>query len=562
MKKYFLILLFLILALYQKNYAIKQVIEYPDTIFFDDTFVGEQKTYTITIKNNSNKYGFMVRTFFNYQNYEGFKIKQISSSVNPNSSEDIAIITFSPKTNITYVSNIFVRYYLILDSEILTSMSFPIVFIGKGKYKNPYYDSTDNLWGEELFNELKKIISNHKSYSYKEARKHIWTGPDRIDGMVECFYTGRKKAVSDDPDFTQIDQEGFNTEHIWPRAYGADDEPELSDMFHICPTFKTANTKRDNYPFDYVTSNISYQDGGSKLGKNSKGDIVFEVRDSYKGNIARSMFYFALRYGNKKNYLDLQENTLREWHLKDPPDEREKYRNDFIYEKQNNRNPFIDYPELIDRMPSLSSNGGKLNINSKIRSINVTDIIFNDPTIFDNNIDIYFYNDGNQELTSTITLDGDSNNFLLNEEKTNLIVKPYSYQRINFNYVKSNKKFDKLTYILKYSNGQSHTNYIEVNNPITNIYEKTNNNIEIKNNPSDNNQIITYLDNNIFTIPSFSIVDITGRQIDIFKDKIDFFDNKYSLDLNKFKINLNNGTYILKIKDGNNIFVEKIIIIK
>jgi len=562
MKNNLIIVFIILMSAYQYNFAIKSIVGLPDTIYFEDTYVGDQKTYTISIKNNSNKYGFIIGAFFNYQNYDGFEIKQISSSVNPYTLDEIAIITFTPKTNITYISNVFMRYYFVEGDLILSTLSIPIVVIGKGKYKNPFYDSTDNLWGEELFNKLQKLITNHKSYSYKDARKLLWTGPDRKNGMVECYYTGRKKEVNDDPDFTQIDQEGFNTEHIWPRVYGADDEPELSDMFHICPTFKTANTKRDNYPFDYVTSNISYEDGGSKLGKNSNGEIVFEVRDSYKGNIARSMFYFALRYGNKKNYLDLQEKTLREWHLKDPPDEQEKYRNDFIYEKQNNRNPFIDYPELIDRMPSLSSNGGKLNINSKIRSINVTDIIFNDPTIFDNNIDIYFYNDGNQELTSTITLEGKSENFILNDKKTNLVVKPFSYQRINFNYINSNRKYDKLKFILNYSNGQSLTNYIEVHNPVTKVNEKQNDYIEIKNNPSDNNQIITYLDNNIFTIPSFSIVDITGRQIDIFKDKIDFFDNKYSLDFNKFKINLNNGTYIIKIIDENNIFVNKIMIIK
>lgn len=562
MKKNLIVIFIVLISSYQYNFAIKSIVGLPDTIYFEDTYVGEQKTYTISIKNNSNKYSFMIGTFFKYQNYDGFTIKQVSSGVGPNSTEDIANITFSPKTNITYICNVFMRYYFVEVDLVLNHLSIPIVIIGKGKYNNPFYDSTDNLWGEDLYNKLQKLISNHNSYSYKDARKLLWTGPDRIDGMVECFYTGRKKEVSDDPDFTQIDQEGFNTEHIWPRAYGADDEPELSDMFHICPTFKTANTKRDNYPFDYVTSNISYEDGGSKLGKNSKGQIVFEVRDSYKGNIARSMFYFALRYGNKKNYLDLQENTLREWHLKDPPDEREKYRNDFIYEKQNNRNPFIDYPELINRMPSLSKNGGQLNINSKARSINVNDMIYNDSTIFDNKIDIYFYNDGNQELTSTITLEAESNNFILNEEKTNFVVKPYSYQRINFNYINSKKKYDKLKFTLNYSNGQSLTNYIEVHNPVTKVNEKQNDYIEIKNNPSDNNQIISYIDNNILTKPDFSIVDITGRKINISDDKIDFFDNKYLLDLNKFKINLNNGTYILKIIDENNIFVNKIIIIK
>ena len=40
--------------------------------------------------------------------------------------------------------------------------------------------------------------------------------------------------------------------------------------------------------------------------------------------------------------------TLRRWHDEDPVDEPEMQRNNVIYEKyQNNRNPYIDYPQWV-----------------------------------------------------------------------------------------------------------------------------------------------------------------------------------------------------------------------
>ena len=41
-------------------------------------------------------------------------------------------------------------------------------------------------------------------------------------------------------------------------------------------------------------------------------------------------------------------SMLLEWHSQDPPSERELARNDSVYTIQGNRNPYIDYPDLVE----------------------------------------------------------------------------------------------------------------------------------------------------------------------------------------------------------------------
>ena len=51
---------------------------------------------------------------------------------------------------------------------------------------------------------------------------------------------------------------------------------------------------------------------------------------------------------DKWNIKPWLESELRDWHELDPVDESEIARNEDIYEEwQHNRNPFIDYPDLV-----------------------------------------------------------------------------------------------------------------------------------------------------------------------------------------------------------------------
>lgn len=219
-----------------------------------------------------------------------------------------------------------------------------------GDYPGTWWDSTFNLWGSGLKTQLNSLVSGHTSISYDAARLEMFSHLDNVNGWVECVYTGLDVQTTGIPDNSVM-----NTEHTWPQSYGAEGVAR-SDLFHLYPTDSGINSSRGNLPFgDVVSSSPGYPIGGSDRGTNAAGTTVFEPRDLHKGDCARSVMYFALRYGNLSNFLGLagQESVLRSWHLSDPVSTKEINRNNDIEDIQHNRNPFIDQPGLLLRLNSL-----------------------------------------------------------------------------------------------------------------------------------------------------------------------------------------------------------------
>ena len=89
---------------------------------------------------------------------------------------------------------------------------------------------------------------------------------------------------------------------------------------------------------------------------------MFEPRNAKKGDIARAILYFHVRYNSRRtpNYtlenFNLEEATLIQWSAADPPDAFERQRNSLAFRAQGNRNPFIDHPEYVAAVGDFPNN--------------------------------------------------------------------------------------------------------------------------------------------------------------------------------------------------------------
>jgi deoxyribonuclease-1 len=278
-----------------------------------------------------------------------FTVRNTQHTVTTSSTAS-AWVYFTPRHNITE------RCYLVI-SATGPKASTALAVTGTGTYNDPYYETTQNLSEEALKTALKTIVTNgHSALGYNGARDRMFMTIDnkRTNGQqasvntLECVYTGR--LVTGYTSRTDAQNNGnLNTEHTWPQSLFNENEPMKSDLHHLFVTDNPANSTRSNYRFG-VVSNPSWTQGGSKY-----GNSIFEPRDSHKGAAARAMLYFAVRYQNYSSFLNAQEGILREWHNTFAPTAAEQRRNEDVNTAQGNRNPFIDHPEFLERITSISS---------------------------------------------------------------------------------------------------------------------------------------------------------------------------------------------------------------
>jgi deoxyribonuclease-1 len=203
----------------------------------------------------------------------------------------------------------------------------------------------------ELF---KKTTSGHHAVGYDTAKKYLfqqlYLEKDEKGYFVIDLYCGTR--FSNVGPASLPDQNRLNTEHTWPQSKfsgHSNKGTQKSDLHHLFPTDSKANSTRGNYDFAEVTKNENLSNCSlSKSGPSviSGGKNFFEPPVAHKGNVARALFYFSVRY--KIEIPDEEEDFLRRWNHLDPVDEQEMARNNAIEKIQGNRNPFIDQPELAD----------------------------------------------------------------------------------------------------------------------------------------------------------------------------------------------------------------------
>jgi endonuclease I len=224
-------------------------------------------------------------------------------------------------------------------------------------YDSTYYSTAIGQTGSQLKNTLHTIIDDHTEISYDavwDALRNTDEDPNN-DKNVILIYTGRSQGKFKNGG----DVDDWNREHVWAKSHGdfGTTMGAGTDLHHVRPEDVTVNSSRGNKDFDNGGTAHS-ECSGCKADSDS-----WEPRDAVKGDVARMLFYMAVRYEGDSSEVDLELNelvnngtvpyhgklsTLLQWHNQDPVDDFERRRNDIIYNNyQHNRNPFIDHPEWV-----------------------------------------------------------------------------------------------------------------------------------------------------------------------------------------------------------------------
>ena len=165
----------------------------------------------------------------------------------------------------------------------------------------------------------------------------------------------------------------IDKEHCVPNSWWGgptvDNEYAYGDLMNLYPANNSINRSKGNNPLSEVGATTPAGNNGvSKSGTSITVGYTgfgFEPADEYKGDFARTYFYMATCY---QDYTWLSDATgeyeimnggypsfqpwaiplLLKWSRQDPVSDKEIRRNEVVYKLQNNRNPFIDHPELAE----------------------------------------------------------------------------------------------------------------------------------------------------------------------------------------------------------------------
>ena len=255
----------------------------------------------------------------------------------------------------------------------------PTYGIVQSNIPQDYYQQANGKSSEQLKEALYQIISNHVVFPYTSSSTDTWDilqlsdqDPQNHDNMI-LVYTGRSqdKGYRDGTgNYSQYENgngtqnNSWNREHVWPKSHGFPDEDDnaYTDVHNLKPSDRSVNSSRGTKDYDY---------GGSQHSEATEcltDSDSWEPSDSVKGDIARILFYMVVRYDpgydHDNNSFDLELvdyttpgnndpilgklSSLIQWHIDDPVDDFEINRNEIIFGFQENRNPFIDHPNLVN----------------------------------------------------------------------------------------------------------------------------------------------------------------------------------------------------------------------
>ena len=269
--------------------------------------------------------------------------------------------------------------------------------IDYSKFYNGYYDTLVS-WtdGEDLKNQLHTIIRNGYTpitYTKSSSKQNYDTNIHADHSKYDFEYLD--VIYSKDHTFKTDTNKGWQREHAWCASLmcgstTGDAIKQLgraTDFHNLFAANASGNQSRGNKNYGYAdlksgSYEAKFSVNGGKDGY-TYDELIFEPGDVDKGRLARAIFYMATMYKddevdtanniNMKGLKIVEEpvsyvagnncafaignlSQLLEWNLYIPVDYLEMQHNISVYKDadnidgvaQGNRNPYVDYPGLVD----------------------------------------------------------------------------------------------------------------------------------------------------------------------------------------------------------------------
>lgn len=247
-----------------------------------------------------------------------------------------------------------------------------------------YYDAIDGKQDSVLKTTLSLLVRGGVRYEYGANQYHKTNNPPEwMAGDLKAYGTWQALPLTDmHPDGIVWDmysnsvryfpnKQGesgcsLNIEHCLPKSWwGGTDNEAYKDLFNLNPSDQRANGQKSNYAPGHVQKGDKFDNGSFRMDSKTKSlynYICWEPAEEYRGDFARTYFFMATAYEylewtaytdyiSNASYLMFSETiqqVLLDWHRADPVSDKEICRADRISDIQHNRNPFIDYPELVE----------------------------------------------------------------------------------------------------------------------------------------------------------------------------------------------------------------------
>ena len=225
------------------------------------------------------------------------------------------------------------------------------------QYYGALVDQFESSDGGQLFSVLNKHLASTHQPNGELPGDYLYAVVDRRpDGALYNLYSGEgPKSEDQAKERNNRDLEGYNLEHVVPKSWFDAQLPMRDDLHHLFTEDRKCNSDRGNLPFDEVDGKAKNTETLPVCGlvRTTHGK-AFEPQAG-KGEVARAILYFVTRYpgevGDQHDEMTSADIAkLVSWHKEFPVTDYERHRNETIQDQQGNRNPYIDFPQLVEKV--------------------------------------------------------------------------------------------------------------------------------------------------------------------------------------------------------------------